>query len=223
MKLITTEFNAFLNHLKNVSPFEYIVEILPKCTKDGPWIAGGCLHRTYRDLSLADADVDIFFKNEAQLDKFLLDLSSNALTTGKYKTTAYFVSEWHRTVTVNYMDIDWKIQCVCFKYFENIEQLFTSFDINVCRIAYDGENIISEENIFDEIKANNLRFNDGSIYYPSVTLKRLVKYIKMGYNIQDVELKRLTHAFYKSKKKEIDILDQDLFTKKPIETYKGMQ
>jgi hypothetical protein len=51
----------------------------------------------------------------------------------------------------------------------------------------------------------------------------LVKYIKMGYDVEDVDLKLLTHAFYKSKKKAIDILDQDLATKKPIETYKGLK
>jgi hypothetical protein len=39
------------------------------------------------------------------------------------------------------MDVDWKIQCVTFKYFDTIEELFKSFDINVCRIAYDGTNV----------------------------------------------------------------------------------
>jgi len=120
------------------------------------------------------------------------------------------------------MDVDWKIQCVTFKYFDNIESLFKSFDINVCRIAYDGNNIIYEDTVLNDIKENKLKFNDGSIYYPSVTLKRLVKYIKMGYDIDDIHLKSLTHAFYKSKKKEIDILDQDLITKKTIDTYKGL-
>ena len=41
--------------------------------------------------------------------------------------------------------------------------------------------------------------------------------------IEDVDLKLLTHAFYKSKKKQIDILDQDLLTKKPIQTYEGLK
>jgi hypothetical protein len=45
----------------------------------------------------------------------------------------------------------------------------------------------------------------------------------MGYDIEDVDLKMLTHAFYKSKKKAIDVLDQDLLTKKPIQTYEGLK
>ena len=151
-------------------------------------------------------------------------ISLNSLTFG-YEIKSTVFSEWHCTLTIKYMDVDWKIQCVTFKYFDNIECLFNSFDINVCRIAYDGYNVIYENNVLDDIKSNLLKFNEGSIYYPSVTLKRLVKYVKMGYEIQDVDLKLLTNAFYKSKKKAIDILDQDLITKKSlvINTYEGLK
>ena len=222
MKLEKIPLNKFLSHLTNISALEYLIELLPKCTENGPWIAGGCLHRTYRKLPLTNADVDIFFKNKEQFEKFVTAISLTSLFSGNtIESTIY--SEWHCTLTIKYMDVDWKIQCVTFKYFDNIEELFKSFDINVCRIAYDGTNVIYEDGILDDIKTNKLKFNEGSIYYPSVTLKRLVKYIKMGYDIEDVDLKMLTHAFYKSKKKAIDILDQDLLTKKPIQTYEGLK
>jgi len=221
MKLETMDLNVFLTHLSNISALEYLLEILPKCNVDGPWIAGGCLHRTYRKLPLENADVDIFFKNKEQFEQFVSAMSLSSLTVG-YEIKSTIFSEWHCTLTIKYIDVDWKIQCVTFKYFDNIESLFKSFDINVCRIAYDGNNIIYEDTVLNDIKENKLKFNDGSIYYPSVTLKRLVKYIKMGYDIDDIHLKSLTHAFYKSKKKEIDILDQDLITKKTIDTYKGL-
>jgi len=221
MKLETMDLNVFLTHLSNISALEYLLEILPKCNVDGPWIAGGCLHRTYRKLPLENADVDIFFKNKEQFEQFVSAMSLSSITVG-YEIKSTIFSEWHCTLIIKYMDVDWKIQCVTFKYFDNIESLFKSFDINVCRIAYDGNNIIYEDTVLNDIKENKLKFNDGSIYYPSVTLKRLVKYIKMGYDIDDIHLKSLTHAFYKSKKKEIDILDQDLITKKTIDTYKGL-
>jgi len=222
MKLEKIPLNKFLSHLTNISALEYLIELLPKCTENGPWIAGGCLHRTYRKLPLTNADVDVFFKNKEQFEKFVTAISLTSLFSGNtIESTIY--SEWHCTLTIKYMDVDWKIQCVTFKYFDNIEELFKSFDINVCRIAYDGTNVIYEDGILDDIKTNKLKFNEGSIYYPSVTLKRLVKYVKMGYDIEDVDLKMLTHAFYKSKKKAIDILDQDLLTKKPIQTYEGLK
>ena len=123
------------------------------------------------------------------------------------------------------MNTDWKIQCISFKYFGTIEDLFRSFDINVCRIAYDGNDVILEENVLNQIQNNNLKFNMGSIYYPSVTLKRLIKYIKMGYNIEDTDLRILTNAFYNSNKKDINVLDQDFVTKKhfTINNYKGLK
>ena len=222
MKLEKIPLTKFLSHLTNISPLEYLIELLPKCNENGPWIAGGCLHRTYRKLPLTNADIDVFFKNKEQFEQFVSAISLTSLFSG-YTIESTIYSEWHCTLTIKYMDVDWKIQCVTFKYFDNIEELFKSFDINVCRIAYDGTNVIYGENILNEINSNKLKFNEGSIYYPSVTLKRLVKYVKMGYDIEDVDLKLLTHAFYKSKKKQIDILDQDLLTKKPIQTYEGLK
>ncbi len=216
--------NVFLKHLTTGSVLEHLIEILPKCNEDGPWIAGGALHRTYRKLPLSDSDIDVFFKNKEQFEKFVYDLSVSSVTAGYIKIESTIYSEWHCTLTIKYMDIDWKIQCVTFKYFDNIEELFKSFDINVCRIAYDGTNVIYEDGVLNDINNNKMKFNEGSIYYPSVTLKRLVKYVKMGYDIEDVDLKTLTHAFYKSKKKAIDILDQDLLTKRPvINTYEGLK
>jgi hypothetical protein len=223
MKLEKIPLSKFLSHLTNISPLEYLIELLPKCTENGPWIAGGCLHRTYRKLPLTNADVDVFFKNKEQFEIFVSTMSLSSLFSN-YTIESTIYSEWHCTLTIKYMDVDWKIQCVTFKYFDNIEELFKSFDINVCRIAYDGTNVVYGENVLNEINNNKLKFNEGSIYYPSVTLKRLVKYVKMGYDVEDVDLKTLTHAFYKSKKKAIDILDQDLLTKRTvINTYDGLK
>jgi len=223
MKLEKIPLTKFLSHLTNISPLEYLIELLPKCTENGPWIAGGCLHRTYRKLPLTNADVDVFFKNKEQFEIFVSAMSLSSLFSN-YTIESTIYSEWHCTLTIKYMDVDWKIQCVTFKYFDNIEELFKSFDINVCRIAYDGTNVIYEDGVLNDINNNKMKFNEGSIYYPSVTLKRLVKYVKMGYDVEDVDLKTLTHAFYKSKKKAIDILDQDLLTKRPvINTYDGLK
>lgn len=222
MKLEKTPLNLFLKHLPTASMLEYLIELLPKCTENGPWIAGGSLHRTYRKIPLTNADVDVFFKNKEQFEQFVSAISLSSLFSN-YKIESTIYSEWHCTLTIKYMDTEWKIQCVTFKYFDNIEELFKSFDINVCRIAYDGTNVVYADGVLNDINNNKLRFNQGSIYYPSVTLKRLVKYVKMGYDVEDVDLKLLTHAFYKSKKKAIDILDQDLMTKKPIDTYKGLK
>jgi len=90
MKLETMDLNVFLTHLSNISALEYLLEILPKCNVDGPWIAGGCLHRTYRKLPLENADVDIFFKNKEQFEQFVSAMSLSSLTVGyEIKSTIF--------------------------------------------------------------------------------------------------------------------------------------
>ena len=84
IKMEKQPLNTFLKHLTTGSVLEHLIEILPKCSEDGPWIAGGALHRTYRKLSLSDSDVDVFFKNKEQLDKYLFELNANDLTSGTY-------------------------------------------------------------------------------------------------------------------------------------------
>ena len=98
IKMEKQPLNTFLKHLTTGSALEHLIEILPKCNVDGPWIAGGALHRTYRKLSLSDSDVDVFFKNKEQLDKYLFELNANDLTSGMYTVKSYVVSEWHHTV-----------------------------------------------------------------------------------------------------------------------------
>lgn len=210
--MITKNITAktFFSKFDKITPFEFIAEILPNCTSDGPWIAGGSLHRTFRNIPLNDADIDVFFKNEEQKTKFLEELIKNQGT--KYEAKDLIVSQWHDCVTITCMGKDWKIQCVKFVYFQNINELFKSFDINVCRLAYDGGNVIYEDNILEDIQSNKLKLNDTAINYPSVTLKRLIKYVQMGYNIDDSELKKLCYSF--NKKKKI-VLDMDFSTKKP--------
>lgn len=223
MKTNTVSLCSFTKHLKTMSSLEYLIDVLPKCSKEGPWIAGGALHRTYRDLPLNTSDVDVFFKDKDQMDAYVKEIIMGEKSHGRYKTKDYIVTEWHQSITIQYMDNDWKIQCVTFKYFQNVEELFNSFDINICRLAYNGEEVVGEENVLNEIKSNTLKFNNESINFPSVTLKRLVKYVKMGYNVNDEELKVLSNAFYKNKKKNI-VVDLDLTTKFKIdgEEYKNL-
>ena len=103
------------------------------------------------------------------------------------------VSEWHTTITINYMQRDWKIQCVSFVYFKDVGELFDSFDFDVCMLAYDGESIHVSESTMNAI--NNKKIVLKKINYPSVTLKRLVKYMRQGYDINDTDVMMLAKSF----------------------------
>lgn len=56
MNTIKHTFGFLVAHQKCATPLEYILKILPKCTSNGPWVAGGALLRTYTGKAL-DSDV----------------------------------------------------------------------------------------------------------------------------------------------------------------------
>ena len=199
MNTIKYPFKHLVSHHKCVTPFEYIVEILPKCTPQGPWLAGGALLRTYTGKPL-DSDVDVFFQSKEQLEQYIAELSLKSYkgSTEDHKTNHYTVkdmcvSEWHTTITVNYMDRDWKIQCVSFVYFKDIGELFDSFDFDVCMLAYDGTEVFVSPTTFDAIANKKIKLV--KINYPSVTLKRLVKYMRHGYDVDDSDVMALAKSF----------------------------
>lgn len=211
MNTIKYPFKHLVAHHKCITPFEYIVEILPKCTSQGPWLAGGALLRTYTGKPL-DSDVDVFFQNKEQLEQYIADLSLKSYKgpaedrkSNHYTVKDMIVSEWHTTITVNYMDRDWKIQCVSFVYFKDVGELFDSFDFDVCMLAYDGTEVFVSPTTFDAIA--NKKTKLVKINYPSVTLKRLVKYMRHGYDVDDSDVMALAKSF-KGVKEPRGILDE---------------
>ena len=225
MNTIKHTFDFLVAHQKCATPLEYILEILPKCTTNGPWVAGGALLRTYTEKPL-DSDIDVFFQSQEQMTQFVSQIVLNAYTgleedmnSSHYTTKDNIVSEWqwHTTITINYMQRDWKIQCVSFIYFKDVGELFDSFDFDVCMLAYDGESIHVSESTMDAI--NNKKIVLKKINYPSVTLKRLVKYMRQGYDINDNDVMMLARSF-RGVKEPKGILDEHFgittFSKKSI-------
>ena len=212
MNIVKQTFSEFVNQHKCVTPLEYVLEILPKCSENGPWVAGGSLLRTYTGQPL-DSDIDVFFQSREQLERFIIDFALKAhkgdpetRKTNDYMIKQTMVNEWHTTMTVNYMDKDWKIQCVSFVYFKNIDELFESFDFDVCMWAYDGQYVHTHENTINSVKTKMIALK--KINYPSVTLKRLVKYMRQGYNVSDDDVLLLARSFRSTKKEPKHIMDE---------------
>jgi len=58
------------------------------------------------------------------------------------------------------------------------------------------------------ILSKTKRMNLKKINYPSVTLKRLVKYMRQGYNISDADVMNLAMSFRSIKKEPKDIMEE---------------
>lgn len=212
MNIIKQPFVEFTKGFKCVTPIEYALEILPKCSTVGPWIAGGALLRTYTGQPL-DSDIDVFFQTKEQYEAYIMDLTlrsykglSEDRKSSDFMVKETIVSEWHTTLTIDYMDRTWKIQCVTFVYFKDIVELFGSFDFDVCMWAYDGQTVHTFENTINAVKTKKISLK--KINYPSVTLKRLVKYMRLGYDITDSDVLELSRSFRSTKKEPKGIMDE---------------
>jgi hypothetical protein len=64
---------SITSHTKKVTELEFLLEVLPKLDEKGPWIAGGCLLRTYLELPMS-TDIDVFFANIEQKNHYLNEL-----------------------------------------------------------------------------------------------------------------------------------------------------
>ena len=73
-------------------------------------------------------------------------------------------------------------------------------------LAYDGTELFASASTFDAIKSKKIALK--KINYPSVTLKRLVKYMRQGYNVDDADVQMLAKSF-KGAKEPRGILDED--------------
>lgn len=192
--LKTYPFSELVKHLKTGSELEHIIAILPKCDVDGPWIAGGSLLHTYCGNKIP-SDIDVFFSSETQFNAYIEQLQG--AKSNKYDVVRIEKTTWFTSVFIKYMECEYKIQCINMKYFSDIRNLFLGFDINICMIAYDGDNIIVNEGFFESVKARTFVFNLNSIKIPKYHIKRLVKYTKYGFNIQDENLYKFTKALMK--------------------------
>jgi hypothetical protein len=212
MNIVKQSFSEFIKNQKCVTALEYALEILPKCSVAGPWIAGGALLRTYTGQPL-DSDIDVFFQTKEQYEAYVMDLTlrsykglSEVRKSSDFLVKETIVSEWHTTLTVDYMDRTWKIQCVTFVYFKDISELFGSFDFDVCMWAYDGQTVHAFESTIESVKTKKISLK--KINYPSVTLKRLVKYMRQGYDVNDTDVLALSRSFRSTKKEPKGIMDE---------------
>ncbi len=74
-----------------------------------------------------------------------------------------------------------KIQLITKRFYENVEDLIDSFDINACRIALYQNNIYINKVTINDIKKKLVTLN--TITHPNSTFRRIMKYSKKGYKV----------------------------------------
>ena len=82
-------------------------------------------------------------------------------------------------------NIDILVQCIYFKYFENPEKIFETFDFTICMAAFDfdTEEFVFHDDFFRNNMSKTLRFNPNTAY-PIVSALRIEKYKNKCFKIK---------------------------------------
>ena len=158
-------------------------------------LAGGCINSLFTNAPVHD--LDLYFSNIDDLLSFVSDCY-----TAKQMTSIHLTDK-----SITFKDGDVIYQCIYFKYFDNIKDIFNSFDFTVCMGAFDFRTgkFVFDKNFFRDVAKRNLVFNINTDY-PIVSELRIEKYINKGYTISNKE--RLKILFSVS---QLEINDYESF------------
>ena len=184
MSIVHTEhFNTFADRINPRLFNEYnsirdIIGLLPMCTKDGPWIAGGLLRRFVIGKDdpkiFQQGDVDFFFKDNQQFLEFKSEMlrKCNASLMREEEHVAEFQGRLFDGIPI-------KVQAVKLAFYNSPAELINDFDYTPCMAAYDGTDIhYGQWFLWDNAR---MRLAVNKIKYPVASLRRLVKYTGQGY------------------------------------------
>lgn len=150
------------------------------CNK-GPFVSGGCLRRAILEQNLLDGDIDVVFKDKDQFEKTLKIVSNS----DKF----FFKKESPTNKTFIHKKSQAELQLVNYKYFDKAHEVIDDMDYRMCQFAFDGRTITyNPYSLYDIAKGNLVVHN---VTFGLNTVKRILKYNKQGFNISDVELRKL--------------------------------
>lgn len=177
-----------------ITEMEYLVDILPPFTEDGPWIAGGSLLRTKMGLPMI-TDIDIFFKSEEQYSNYYAKLKSGY--DGKqFSYVTDSDSKFAKNVFIKYMDRNYKLQLIKRKFYDSPCKVLDDFDINICQLAYDGTSLYVEQNAINSIEERTFYLN--KISNGANVMSRCMKYARLGFYLSHSEINKFFETITKN-------------------------
>lgn len=149
----------------------------------GPWVAGGAARAVFQGQELsAPSDVDYFSPCDEAASLVLKQIKIHTKVakedTGPNRTVTMltnFTPPWQVQKARNF-----KFQVIRSGFYENISELFRSFDFRMCQFATDGYNIIHTEQAAEDLAAMRLVYEPD--YPPGHSrVERLIKYVNRGF------------------------------------------
>lgn len=167
----------------------------------GPWIAGGCVRKLWQDIEWRHEDIDIFFKDETQFDRFANKVktkksfadvfnSVNMLPdprTGKTHFSIQHDTNNAKTYSVSVDGINgnnaFKVQAIRKFFPESAIALIEDFDWTICQFVSDGRHMWATPEAIEGITNNHLVLSKTSTR--GIKALRLIKYLAYGFEVDD--------------------------------------
>lgn len=150
-----------------------VLDKLPPCSKDGPWIAGGALRRTVQGKE-PESDFDFFFRDQDQLQSFVEALEKGGMA--KVRETEHHV-HYRGRLAPDGPERD--VQCIRFSFYQSAKDVIDSFDYTICMFAFDGITLTIGDYALWDLGRKRLAIN--KITYPVATMRRMLKYTRQGF------------------------------------------
>lgn len=158
---------------------------------NSPWIIGGSVLRTICNEPL-NTDIDLFFKNDSIYADSLKKIKNNS----KFISKTKFSDSFECIFEHNNEDKIRKLQLISCSMGETIKDITLKFDIDICRVAFDGNSIIASEEIVDGILHKKMKIDVDVVTHPALTFKRIVKYARRGFEVSDENLQAFADKFF---------------------------
>lgn len=171
------EYKKEYNYLKHFINMPWLIEIFEECEVI---LAGGAINSLFTNSEIHD--LDLYFKSKEDLFKFVYEMYNNI------SSIQYHITDKSLTFCINNV----LIQCIYFEYFNDIQDLFHSFDFTICMGAFDfkSNNFIFNKRFFKDNASRKIVINNTTAF-PIVSGIRLEKYFNKGYTIDYKEMLKL--------------------------------
>lgn len=164
----------------------------------GSFLAGGAVASVFSSKPIND--YDLYFKNEE---------SFKEAVESAYEDGFWCVSVSSRAIT--FSDHGTIYQFMHFNWFENVQQIFDSFDFTCCMGAVDNDlkELVLHERFLPDLASSKLIFNEGTAF-PAASALRLLKFMSREFAISRRELAKIIVAIQFSPPKDWEELKEQL-------------
>lgn len=149
-------------------------ELYKKLKEYNAIVAGGTITSIFTNNEIND--IDVYFKCKEDAAEFIIDVAKNN----------WILAKTDKAFLFRYGELD--VQAIYFKFFDNANEIFGTFDFTVCMGAYDfaQEEFVLHEDFLKHNSQRILSFSS-STAFPIISALRIKKYSDKGYYIGRAE------------------------------------